>query len=163
MKKICTIILLAFSIGAGQENTDEKKADNYFIFEPDSLSLNIGESRTVTITFVDADGNVFKNPFYVFGQPRRTLESNPRMSDSTGVATVTIKPYKSGKLSLSARSISQKREDRVTGTMPVEVPFPALDRIVFKDPAPSVYVGTYVNYETEVFDNANMIREESKA
>ena len=158
MKKICTIILLAFSIGVGQENADEKNAENYFIFEPDSLSLNIGESGTVTIKFVDPDGNVVQNPFYVYGQPRRTLESSPRMSDSTGVATVTIKPYKSGKLSLSARSISQKREDRVTGTMPVEVPFPALDRIVFNDPASSVYVGTYVNYETEVFDKDNIKR-----
>ena len=162
MTKICTIILLAFSIGVGQENADEKKAENYFIFEPDSLSLNIGESGTVTIKFVDPDGNVVQNPFYVYGQPRRTLESSPRMSDSTGVATVTIKPYKSGKLSLSARSISQKREDRVTGTMPVEVPFPALDRIVFNNPESSVYVGTYVNYETEVFDKANIKREESK-
>ena len=38
MKKICIIILIAFSISRGQENTDEKKAENYFIFEPDSLS-----------------------------------------------------------------------------------------------------------------------------
>ena len=48
------------------------------------------------------------------------------------------------------------------GSMPIEVPFPGLDRIVFNDPVSSVYVGTYVNYETEVFDKANMKREESK-
>ena len=162
MKKICIIILIAFSISRGQENTDEKKAENYFIFEPDSLSLNIGETGTVTIKFVDSEGNVVKNPFYIYGRPRRTLESKPRISDSTGVATVTVKPFKPGKLSLSVRSISQKREDRVMGNMPIEVPFPELDRIVFNEPISSVYVGTYVNYETEVFDKANMKREESK-
>ena len=48
------------------------------------------------------------------------------------------------------------------GNMPIEVPFPELDRIVFNEPVSSVYVGTYVNYETEVFDKANMKREESK-
>ena len=146
------IILIAFSISHGQEKTDEKKAENYFIFEPDSLSLNIGETGTVTIKFVDSEGNVVKNPFYIYGRPRRTLESKPRISDSSGVATVTIKPFKPGKLSLSVRSISQKREDRVMGNMPIEVPFPELDRIVFNEPVSSVYVGTYVNYETEVYD-----------
>ena len=162
MKKICAIALLVISVGFGQENGDEKKNKHRFVFEPDSLSLNIGETGTVTVKFVDVDGNLVKNPFYIYGRPRRTLESKPRISDSTGVATVTIKPYKAGKLSLSVRSISQKREDRITGSMPVEVPFPALDRIVFNDPVSSVYVGTYVNYETEVFDKANMKREESK-
>ena len=114
----------------------------------------------MTVKFVDTDGNLVKNPFYVYGRPRRTLESKPRISDSTGVATVTVKPFKPGKLSLSVRSISQKREDRVTGSMPINVPFPGLDRIVFNDPIKNVYVGTYVNYETEVFDEANMQREE---
>tara|TARA_Y100000748_G_scaffold44019_1_gene32772 strand:+ start:581 stop:700 length:120 start_codon:yes stop_codon:yes gene_type:complete len=37
MRKIFTIILLAFSISVGQEGADEKKAENHFIFEPDSL------------------------------------------------------------------------------------------------------------------------------
>ena len=46
--------------------------------------------------------------------------------------------------------------------MPIEVPFPGLDRIVFNDPVSEVYVGTYVNYKTEVFDKANMKRAESK-
>jgi len=162
MKKICAVILIAFSIGFGQENADEKKAEHSFIFEPDSLSLNIGETGIVTIKFVDSEGNLAKNPFYIYGTPRRTLESKPRISDSTGVAKVTIKAYKPGKLSLSVRSISQKREDRVMGSMPIEVPFPGLDRIVFNDPVSNVYVGTYVNYKTEVFDKANMKRTESK-
>ena len=162
MKKIFALILMAFSMGYGQENTDEKKSKNRFIFEPDSLSLNIGETGIVTIKFVDSEGNLANNPFYIYGRPRRTLESKPRMSDSTGVANVTIKAYKPGKLSLSVRSISQKREDRVTASMPIDVPFPGLDRIVFNDPVSNIYVGTYVNYKTEVFDKANMKRTESK-
>ena len=48
------------------------------------------------------------------------------------------------------------------GSMPIEVPIQGLDRIVFNDPVSNVYVGTYVNYKTEVFDKANMKRTESK-
>ena len=162
MKKICAMILIASSIGFGQENDEEKKAKHSFIFEPDSLSLNIGETGTVTIKHVDADGNLVKNPFYIYGLPRRTLESTPRTSDSTGVAEVTIKVYKPGKLSINAFTLTKEREDRITGRMPIEVPFPGLDRIVFNDPVSNVYVGTYVNYKTEVFDKANMKRAESK-
>lgn len=162
MNKTFAVILIALSIGFGQEDIDEKKAKHSFIFEPDSLSLNIGETGTVTIKLVDSEGNLAKDPFLIYAIPRRTLESSPRISDSTGVAKVIIKPFKPGKLSLSVRSITQKREDRVTGNMPIEVPFPALDRIVFNQPASNVYVGTYVNYKTEVFDKANMKRTESK-
>ena len=140
MKKIYALVLFTLSVGFGQESDNENPAKHRFVFEPDSMSLNIGETGTVTIKFVDADGNLVQNPFYIYGRPRRTLESKPRISDSTGVATVTIKPYKAGKLSLSVRSISQKREDRVMGSMPIEVPFPGLDRIVFNDPVSSVYV-----------------------
>ena len=162
MKKLYILILIALSIGFGQESSEKKEAKHSFIFEPDSLFLNIGETGTVTIKLVDADGNLANNPFYVYGRPRRALESKPRISDSTGVAVVTIKAFKPGKLNLSVRSISQKREDRVMGNMPIEVPFPPLDRIVFNDPISNVYVGTSVNYKTEVFDKANLKRTESK-
>ena len=70
MKKICAIALLVISVGFGQENGDEKKNKHRFIFEPDSLSLNIGETGTVRVKFVDVDGNLVKNPFYIYGRPR---------------------------------------------------------------------------------------------
>ena len=162
MKKIYSIVLLlSFTVLLGQPPSSQSK-DLKFIFEPDSLSLNIGEEASVLIRLVDADGNLANNPFYVYGRPRRALESKPRISDSTGVAVVTIKAFKPGKLGLSVRSIAQKREDRVMGNMPIEVPFPPLDRIVFNDPISNVYVGTSVNYKTEVFDKANLKRTESK-
>ena len=47
--------------------------------------------------------------------------------------------------------------------MPIEVPFPEIERIIFNDPVSSVYTGTYVNYSTEVFDKANLKREDSNA
>ena len=161
MKNLCFAILFALNISLGQEKTDIQENVYSFIFEPDSLSLNVGETAMVKIKFVDLKGNVVQNPFFIFGRPTRALESQPRLSDSTGVANVTITAFKPGKLSLSVRSISEKREDRVSATMPVEVPFPEIDRIVFNDPFQSVYTDTYVNFSTQVFDQANLKREDA--
>ena len=110
MKKIFALTLLISSFSFGQEKPEDSKEKYKFIFEPDSLSLNVGETGTVTIKLVDANGELSQNPFYIFGRPRRALESKPRLSDSTGVANVTIKAFKPGKLSLSVRSISQKEK-----------------------------------------------------
>ena len=158
MKKLIAIVLITISFSLAQDAPEEKKLQ--FVFEPDSLSLNIGETGTVNIKLLDGDGNLSNNPFYVYGRPRRTLEASPRISDSTGVATVTIKAYKPGKLSLAVRSISEKRSDRVIGEIPIHVPSPPLARVAFVDPASKVYVGTSVKYTTEVFDQANLKRTE---
>ena len=162
MKKIYSIVfLLSFSVLLGQPPGAQQNKDIKFVFEPDSLYLNVGETGSVTIKLVNAKGELIKNPFYVYGTPRRSLESQPRISDSTGVAKVTIKPYKPGKLSLAVRSISQKREDRVYDRMTVQVPFPPLDRIVLNGPFKTLYVGTTVRYTTEVYDKANLLRDDA--
>ena len=162
MKKIYSIVfLLSFSVLLGQPPEAQQNKDIKFVFEPDSLYLNVGETGSVTIKLVNAKGELIKNPFYVYGTPRRSLESQPRISDSTGVAKVTIKPYKPGKLSLAVRSISQKREDRVYDRMTVQVPFPPLDRIVLNGPSKTLYAGTTVRYTTEVYDKANLLRDDA--
>ena len=162
MKKIYSIVfLLSFSVLLGQPPGAQQNKDIKFVFEPDSLYLNVGETGSVTIKLVNAKGELIKNPFYVYGTPRRSLESQPRISDSTGVAKVTIKPYKPGKLSLAVRSISQKREDRVYDRMTVQVPFPPLDRILLNGPSKTLYAGTTVRYTTEVYDKANLLRDDA--
>ena len=162
MKKIySTVFLLSFSVLLGQPPGAQQNKDIKFVFEPDSLYLNVGETGSVTIKLVNAKGELIKNPFYVYGTPRRSLESQPRISDSTGVAKVTIKPYKPGKLSLAVRSISQKREDRVYDRMTVQVPFPPLDRILLNGPSKTLYAGTTVRYTTEVYDKANLLRDDA--
>ena len=161
MNKILLTLFLSFSVIVGQESNDEKKEPEFtFSFEPDSLFLKVGEEATVEIRLKDKNGELAQNPFYVYGRPRRSLESSPRISDSTGYAKVTIKAYKPGKLQLSTRSISQKREDRIYGSMKVEVPNPPLDRIVFNDPKEKIYVGTTIKYPVSVFDIANLERDD---
>jgi len=65
----------------------------HFEFGMDSLIMNVGESKEVTIKLLNENGKLAQNSFYVFGQ-RKTLSVSPRISDSTGIATVTLKAMK---------------------------------------------------------------------
>ena len=100
-----------------------------------------------------------QNPFYVFGQ-RKALSVSPRISDSTGVATVTLKAHKPGRLSVSTQTITVKRDDRVRGTLIVNVPSPPVDRIVFNQTPSKLYSGTTTPLSVEVFDEADLNRSE---
>ncbi|MEA1881153.1 MAG: Ig-like domain-containing protein [Candidatus Marinimicrobia bacterium] len=162
MKKLLSTILFSFCLIGAQEKEKTEKDSLHFEFEPDSLFLHVGESSEVTIKLLNQNGELANNPFYAYGRPRRALESKPRISDSTGVAKITVKAHKPGKLSLSVRSISQKREDRVTDKMVVQVPYPPLDRIVFNDPQSKIYVGTSINYSITVYDQADLVRDSAK-
>ena len=159
LKKIIIIIpLILFGM---QEDSPEDSAR--FIFEPDSLFLHVGETSEVTIKMLDSNGNLTGSPFLIYGQPRRSLEVYPRISDSTGYAKVKIKPHKSGALKLSVRSISVKREDRVYGNSKIVVPKPKLKEIAFKTSISSIYEGVSLQLNPIIYDEANLIRKEVKA
>ena len=153
-RKFLILPLLLISIIIGQDN---KKFT--FEFESDSIELRIGESKEITIKLLDENGKLAQNPFYVFGQ-RKSLSVSPRISDSTGVATVTLKAHKPGRLSLSTQTITVKRDDRVRSSLVVNVPSPPIDRIVFNQTPAKLYVGTATALSVEVFDKAELNRSE---
>ena len=159
MRFLFILTLSAFSLFA--QNKSEKNNDTLrYVFEPDSISLNLGETETVKIKLVDAEGKLSNNPFLIYGQPRRSLKTDPRISDSTGTATVTVQPYKSGDLKLRTRSIAVKRIDRVYGTMKVHVPEPALKKIVFMNLTDELFTNTSFELKSNVLDEANQLRSE---
>ena len=102
----------------GQDDSNEKF---HFEFGMDSLIINVGESKEITIKLLNENGKLAQNPFYVFGQ-RKALSVSPRISDSTGIATVTLKAHKPGRLSLSTQTITVKREDRIRANLIINVP-----------------------------------------
>ena len=154
IKKYLILPLLFISVIMAQDN---KKFN--FEFETDSIELRIGESKEVTIKLLDESGKLAQNPFYVFGQ-RKSLSVSPRISDSTGVATVTLKAHKPGRLSLSTQTITVERDDRVRATLIVNVPSPPIDRIVFNQTPSKLYSGTTTPLSVEVFDEADLNRSE---
>jgi len=161
MKKLITIItILSFTIVCGQDPAPAEKDSLHFVFEPDSLFLHLGETGEVTVKLLNQDNELSNKTFFISGRPRRTMETKPRRSDSTGVAKVTIKAYKPGKLNLGVGSFSSGQ--RVMGSMVIQVPYPPLDRIVFNEPKSRVYAGTATNYSTTVFDQAELVRKNAK-
>ena len=152
-----TVNLLSLAcIFAQEEKTDTLR----FVFEPDSIYLHVGEIGEISVKLVDDNGNLAHSPFLIYGQPRRSLEASPRISDSTGFATVKIKPHKPGDLKLRVRSVSVKREDRIYGSASVEVPKPELDRIVFQHIAPEYFSGSSHQLKTIVYDEAGLTRKD---
>ena len=154
MRKYKLVLLSLFHISSvyGQENYK-------FEFGMDSLIMNVGESKEITIKLLDENGKLAQNPFYVFGE-RKTLSVFPRISDSTGIASVTLKAHKPGRLSLSTRTITVKREDRISANLIINVPSPPLDRIVFNQRPTKLYSGTSTPLSVEVFDEADLKRSE---
>ena len=154
MRKYKLVLLSLFHISSvfGQENSK-------FEFGMDSLIMNVGESKEITIKLLDENGKLAQNPFYVFGE-RKTLSVFPRISDSTGIASVTLKAHKPGRLSLSTRTITVKREDRITANLIINVPYPPLDRIVFNQRPSKLYSGTSTPLSVVVFDEADLKRSE---
>ena len=157
MKKITTILFLSITIILGQPPRSQN-SNLKFVFEPDSISLNVGESKELTVRLVDKDGKQAKGMFMVRGA-RKALSVEPRLSDSTGVSKVTVKAYKSGKLSVRAYARGVKG-GYVSGRLNVLVPDPPLDRIVFDETIDKVYTGTTVNYSAKIYDEANLIRDD---
>ena len=152
------LIMLPIIVLAMQQKADEDSIR--FIFEPDSLLLHVGESAEITIKMVTSNGKLTGTPFLIYGQPRRSLETYPRISDSTGFAKVKVKPYKPGSLKLRTRSISIKREDRTYGELKISVPKPKLKKIVFKISNDNIYEGTTIRLDPVVYDEANLIRDD---
>ena len=157
MKKITTTLFLSITIILGQPPRSQN-SNLKFVFEPDSISLNVGESKELTVRLVDKDGKQAKGMFMVRGA-RKALSVEPRLSDSTGVSKVTVKAYKSGKLSVRAYARGVKG-GYVSGRLNVLVPDPPLDRIVFDETIDKVYTGTTVNYSAKIYDEANLIRDD---
>ena len=159
-KHITSILFLIFSCNlfAQEEASEESEKDSlYFTFEPEELTIEVGDSARVRITLMNDNGAIVENPFYIYGR-RRALTTDPRLSDSSGVAVVKVKAFRPGSHELNARTITRKREDRVRGTMPVEIPYPPLKSVTFVDPAETIYEGTTVSFKTTVYDEAGLER-----
>ena len=150
--------LLYILISSALLFAQEKKKETFrFEFEQDSLEINVGEEKQVTIRLLNEDGDLAQNPFYVFGQ-RKALSASPRISDSTGLAVVTVKAFKPGRAYLRTRTITVNRNDRISDRLLINVPYPPLDRIVFDKMPEKLYAGTVTSFEVEVFDKANLSR-----
>jgi len=153
MRQLIAPILL-FAMVFGQESQQDKF---HFDFDMDSVEINVGESKEITIRLLDESGNLAQNPFYVFGV-RKSLSVSPRISDSTGVATVTLKAHKPGRLMLQTQTITVKRDDRIRDNLVVNVPYPPISKVTFNKTPSKLYTGTVTPLSVDVTDEAGLNR-----
>ena len=133
----------------------------FFDFIPEQLTLKIGDSAKVKVSLQNSNGEIVKDLFSIYGQ-HRSISVNPRISDSTGIALVKVKAFKSGSIKLNTRTLTVKGEDPVKGEMPIEIPYPELKTIEFVNPPLTIYQGTSVYIKTIVLDKANIKRKDVK-
>mgnify|MGYP003997180143 FL=1 len=164
MKNFCKVLVTTIFLTCvfAQEEAIVEKEKHHFEFEFDSLDMHVGESKQITIKLLKENGELAKNPFYVFGSPRKTLIATPRISDSTGVATVTIKAFKPGDLTLRVQSITIKRDDRVRDKIKINVPFPPISKVTFNQTMHQLYVGTSTPFGVKVLDEAGLDRSDTE-
>ena len=76
MKKIINIFILSLTYLIGQPSSDEEKKFK-FVFEPDTITMNVGEERKVKVRLLDSNGSQASGSFMFRGQ-RKALTATPR-------------------------------------------------------------------------------------
>ena len=158
MQKLFLISLFIFSTLIGQKSNEKF----HFEFEVDSLEMNVGESKVVTIRLLDKEGKLAKNPFNVYGQ-RKSLSALPRISDENGIARVTLKTFKPGRLSLRMTTITVKRDDRISAKLIINVPYPPIEKVVFNKKPKQLFTKTFTEFSVKVIDEAGLNRTETSS
>ena len=129
----------------------------YFQFEPDLVSLEIGDSINIKVSLLSRDGSLSNNQFLLTGE-WGSVEVKPWISNPDGVANVKLKVYKPGSFNLNASNITNDRFKRVRGSLPITVPYPPIDKIEFVDPVKTAYEGTRIKFFAKIFDQAGVLR-----
>ena len=167
MKKIFYSNIVVLNIlFANPFSTTVKNDSIYFVFNPPSLTINIGESARLNIKLIDKNKKLVTVPFTMYSAndpgigptpdwPGTSINIVPRASDDSGEANVTLKPKRSGQLMLKVRSASG-----VAGEMLINVPKPPVDKIIFIEKPSKLYSGTVTKLAVKVIDKAKLERDD---
>jgi|ETN02SMinimDraft_2_1059926.scaffolds.fasta_scaffold04225_1 hypothetical protein len=144
MKKLLSIFLFNLVFTWAQDESETGKDSMHFVFEPNSLFLQVGETGKVNIKLLNQDNELANIPFTIYSAtdpgvgpiptwPGTSLNISPRASDSTGLANIIVKATRPGSLSLKVRSIgvSAYESPSVIDEMKITVPFPPVNHLVF--------------------------------
>ena len=131
---------------------EEEPADieKVLLVEPTELTLEVGDTATVTATVTDTEGNPLEVDVVFWSRARRSLSINRE-----GQVTA-LKP---GEFELVART-ARGQGSRVTVEIPVSVSYPPLDRIEFAGLPETLYVGTASQVEARVIDASGAHRDD---
>ena len=151
MKTRSTIRLAALILALTALATTQATAQQVARVEvsPATVSLEVGETATVSATAYDADGNAVEVPFMYFSR-------DGRGSLAVNRTTGEIQAFKGGEFEVLARALGPTR---ISGAMTVTVAFPPLDRIEISEDGGRYYVGVTMRHKAAVIDQADDVRD----
>ena len=167
MKKIFLSKLLITALVFANHSLPIAKNDSiFFVFNPPTLKVNVGESIKLNIKLIDKNNKLVDVPFTMYSAndpgigptpdwPGTSINIVPRVSEGSGEVNVSLKPNRSGKLLLKVRSANG-----VSGELLIDVPKPPVDKIVFKVKPSKLYVGTVTNLTAKIIDKAKIERDD---
>ncbi len=151
MKTHSTIRSAALLLAVAALSTTQAAAQDVarVAVSPETLSLEVGGTATVSATAYDAAGNVVDIPFLYFSR-------GGRGSLAVNRTTGEIEAFKGGEFEVMARALGP---GRISGTMTVTVAFPPLDRIEISEDGGRYYVGVTLRHKATVIDQADDARD----
>ncbi len=155
MKRIASLLfLLAFSgVLLGQETTENEPAK--IVVTPGSLTLEVGETATLTAKVLDASDQKMDVDVVFFSRSRRNVGVTPaglvsayRPGEVTVIALVPTNP----------EDEPRRAEARIQQEITVAVPNPPIENVKIKIPATRFYAESMLRLEAEIKDKAGFDR-----
>jgi len=123
--------------------------------KPASLSLKAGDTVTVTVTALDARGNVVEAPFMRLTGPRPALQVNARNG--------LVRALAAGKYELNAVAMNATGGDPIMLTIPVTVAYASIARLEMTADSGRLYTGVTLGHNLEAFTKDSFERRDFKA
>jgi hypothetical protein len=120
---------------------------------PSSLTLEVGETAALSVTARDGAGNAVDAPVIFLSRARRSVGVSNRGE------VVAYRPGEYAIVVMLPRQGSGDEEDRsLRFRVPVTVPFPPLDRIEVAGIPPTLYTGSLLRADIQVYDSTESLR-----
>jgi uncharacterized protein YjdB len=145
---LLAIVLMALPARA-QEETPEYTIQ----VEPAELTLELGQTATLTAQILDAEGVVQEMPVMFFSRDRRSLT----VDRTTGEVTAK----EPGTFTILAGTFGQGN-GRIMKEVTVNVPYPPIREVTIVGTPAQIYADTRVSTAVHVVDAADMVRDNAE-
>lgn len=148
-------VVVVFVLVAASVFAQEPAEPGKLIVEPDELTLEVGETATLTATVEDANGNAVDRAVVFYSRRRRSVSVNPagqveayRPGEHVLVAMVPKNP----------EDLDRRADALLTVEIAVTIPNPPAASVSFVDMPTAFYEGTVVPVNTDVVDTSGANR-----
>lgn len=144
--KLLAVIVLFGTTHTFAQDTNSLK----IVIEPDPVVVEVGAEQQLKATLVNESGEVLPDTILFYSRNGRNLEVSREGY---------VKANKPGTYSVLALR-SGPTEQRVTRQFDIEVPYPPIAEVQFKNVPENIYSKTTIDLHVDVIDEMDLIREE---